>query len=1027
MNHRSTAVIPPRTCKQLFYTFLAILFTCSLGAQDMEVRGTVVSSESGDPLIGVTVMKLSTNTGTITDLDGGFVLSARNGDVLQFSYTGMQTREVTVSGPTLAIQLDEQAQNLEQVVVIGYGEVKKKEVTGSVAQVSSEELDKFVTSDVGSALQGLVAGVNVTSASGAPGEASNIQIRGITSLDGSNTPLFVVDGIPQDGDPRLSPNEIETVDILKDAASAAIYGTRGAAGVILITTKTGKSGKMQINFNQSYGINSITSGTPLMNTAEQLYYQQTVFENVAGSFDLPITRIPQWFGNDNDLRDFVQVEDAVTQNYAFDVSGGNKEVSYSFVGGYFTQEGNLINSKFDRYNARTTTRYKKNKLSVTGSLAFSAEATDETNGNLLLYGIRYRPYQPLFDVSDQVIEITPGPEETSLNNLATVLRNERDRDRDRVNGSLNIGYDLAKGLRLTTNLGGSVTNTRGKRFTPAYSTFDLTTGELETDPTKSFIENTSSRAYTFLWDAGLDYTKKMGDHRIKALARFSVDERNYEYFEAGRQGVANNNISVLNIGTINPYANSGEGGNQTYKIKTIGTIGRLQYDYKGRYLISASVRRDGSSKFAEENRYGVFPSVSAAWNVADEPFWKGILKKIDNFKIRASYGQTGNESFPAYRYSTVVSQDADYLFGNTLLFGATQRNYANRLVQWETSIQQNIGLDLGLGQGKFSLTADYYSTQKNGMLFPVQLPASAGALGNNAQLTLNVGDMTNTGVEVGGRFRTRLKGLRMDFGATFTRNVNEITKINGDTEIIYNTAGTSVLGDPNSKVTTIAVGHEAGAYFLYQTDGVVNDAEELAAYQELRPTAQLGDLIYKDTDGDGRITETDRVYSGSALPEFEVGFNTNLYFKGFDFNMQWYASVGHEIINGSSAYAYGFERHRDLVYQWSASNTESNIPLYRGDSKAHPNYAGTTDFWLEDGTFLRLRALTLGYELPKSLISKAGFEGIRVYISGQNLLTITDYKGYDPEIGGNNIATRGLDRGTYPISRQVLFGTQFSF
>ncbi|NJB85420.1 TonB-linked SusC/RagA family outer membrane protein [Lewinella marina] len=996
----------------------------ALSAQELEVSGIVTSSESGEPLIGVTVQIADTGQGTITGLDGDFELLAEMGDTLKLTYTGMQSREVVVDGPSLTVRMDEQVQNLEQVVVIGYGAVKKKEVTGAVSQVSGAELEEFVTPDIGTAIQGRVAGVNVTAASGAPGAAANIQIRGITSLDGSNAPLYVVDGIPQDGDPRLSPNEIETIDILKDAASAAIYGTRGSAGVILITTKTGQSGRMQINLDQSYGINTINDGVALMNTQEQLYFEQTVFENVAGSFEPLITQRPEWLQNDNDLREFVQVDNAATQNYSLDISGGNNELSYSLVGGYYDQEGTLINSSFKRYNGRASTRYRKNKLSVSGSLAFSTENTDETDGNLLLNGIRYQPYQPFFTSGQDILEVDGGAAEFALVRLATSLRRRSVQDRDRANASLNLRYDLTNDLSFVSNLGGSITNTRAKNFSPSFTTFDVGTGEFENDPTRSLVENISGRANTYLFDAGLNYTKRFGDHRLTALASFSVDERNFESFEAGRQGVSNNNISVINIGTINPFAHSGFG----YTIKTVGTIGRVQYDYQGRYLFSASVRRDGSSKFAEVNRYGVFPSFSAAWNVADEKFWAGIAEKIDNFKIRASYGQTGNESFPAYRFSTVVEQEADYVFGNNIFFGSAQRNYANSLVQWETSIQRNLGVDIGFGQGKVLITADYYVTDKEDMLFPVQLPSSAGVLsGGNAQLTLNVGDMTNTGIEVTSRYRTRLGAVKMDLGLTFTRNINEITRINGETELIYNDNGVAVPGENNSQVTTLAVGREVGSYFLFRTNGVVNDQEELAAYREIEPTANLGDLIYVDVNGDGAITQQDREYRGSALPEFEAGFNTNFSFKGIDLSTQWYAAVGHEIINGSAAFAYSNGRHRDLVYQWSAANPESDIPLRRDRGNSHPNYAGNTDLWLEDGTFLRLRTVTLGYQLPPTVLARVGIERCRVYLSAQNPLTITDYTGADPEVGGNNVAIRGLDRGNYPVGAQYLFGTQISF
>ena len=1010
-----------------------IIFSClGLQAQNITVKGTVTENETGETLFGVTVLlnkQIESNTlnGTATDLDGNYTLEASLGDVLTFSYTGMEPKDVTITSEVMNVIMDSQSIGLEEVIVIGYGTAKKKEITGAVSQVKAEELQRVNSSDVASALQGQIAGVNITSTSGDPGETASIQIRGITSLNGSNTPLFVVDGIPQDGDPRLSRNEIETIDVLKDAASASIYGTRGAAGVILITTKRGKEGKTQVSLDAIYGVQRINEGLPLMNATDQIYFETIREEYVDGAFGPAVGNNPEWLNNDTDLRNFVQNDGAITQSYDLGITGGANNFSYNVVAGLFDQQGILVNSGFKRYNARINTSYSEGRLDIRAIAAISTEENNRIDGGLLLLASRYLPYFPDVDPSQDVFDVEGGESETQTNFLIQRLRRTNITNSDRINGSLNVSYEIAKGLKFNTNLGSGITNTRGLLVVPPYSTNDLETGEIEIDPTKNFIEQSSSRANTYSWDAGLTYTKKFGKHKITALGQFSVDQRAFEYFQAGRQGIANGSIQVLNIGTINPYANSGFGGEQNYVIKTVGTIGRLQYNYDDRYLLSASIRRDGSSKFAKENRWGVFPSVSAAWNIASEPFWEPLSSIADNFKLRASFGTTGNESFPSYQFSTVVNQGADYLFGIIEAFGAVQSNFANSLVKWETSEQTNIGIDLGLWQNRLTFTADFYNTRKKDMLFPIRLPSSAGALsGQDANLILNIGDMTNKGVELALNYRSRIGQVKWNVGAIFSKNDNVITSINGSTELIYNSNSTSILGDGNSTVTTLALGHEVGSYFLYRTNGTIKNDEDLAVYQEIVPNAKLGDLKFIDDNGDGKISDSDRVYSGSGLADFEVGLNMNLEYKGFDLIMQWYGSVGHEIINGSSAYAYNFRRHEGLLNMWTPENPNSEIPIHRGTSKDHVNYLGTTDLWLEDGSYLRLRVATLGYNFPKNLTEKIGVNKLRIYASGQNLLTFTKYTGFDPEVGGN-VATRGLDLGRYPISKQILFGVQLDF
>ncbi|WP_158027227.1 SusC/RagA family TonB-linked outer membrane protein [Labilibacter marinus] len=1002
-----------------------MFFAVEMHAQEILVTGVISSSEDGMPIPGVSVVIKGTTVGTISDFDGNYSIKAENGQTLLFSFVGMKNQEVVISGKKIDVKMENDFIGLDEVVAIGYGVQKKKEVTGAVTQVKSEQISKHVTPDLATALQGQVAGVNVVAASGEPGAAASIQIRGVTSIGGSNTPLFVVDGIPQDGDPRLSSNEIETIDILKDAASCAVYGTRGAAGVILITTKRGEAGELRVSVDGMYGIQHITSGTPKMTTEEQMYYEAIEARYAEPQYPTDIaSRNPSWLTNETSIIDLVQNDNAVTQNYNVTFSGGSKNLTTSAVFGYYNQEGVIINSHFERFNGRINSRFHKNRLTVNTSINFSIEDRQKPVGNLLTQAYRFLPYYPDVDSDTEAVEATGG-DRTKMDYVLQAIKKEDYNKRDRLNANVNLDYELAKGLKFFTKIGAGITNNNGKTFVPAYAVID--DGVAEIDPTKSYSGMSTDRATLFSAEAALNYVKKINNHKITALVNFSAEERTYDNVYGRKEGITNNNIKVINGGTINPTIYSGN----NYKSTLLGTLGRLQYDYKGRYLFSASARRDGSSKFSEKNRWGLFPSVSAGWNVADENFWQPVADVVNGFKVRASYGTTGNERIGNYLYSSVLSQNVDYAYSNgsmdMLALGTAQKTYANTDVQWETSKQFNVGIDLGFFQNKLTFNADYYQTKKEDMLFPVKLPASAGALRKSAaNVILNVGDMSNQGMELSMLYRNQIGKWKWSLGGTFSKNENEITQMSGNSTVIVNSNSALISGDGASTVTAIMLGREAGAFFLNPTNGVIKTEEQLVEYQKLNPTAKMGDLMYVDTNKDGSISSEDREYSGSGLPDYELGLNMTVDYQGFDFSMQWYAAIGGDIMNGSKAAAYSYETHPDLMYMWTTANDHSDIPIYRGDSKSHDNYRGYTDFWLEDGSYVRLRNITLGYTVPKTMISNIGISNCRVYVTAQNPLTFTNYEGYDPEVGGN-ISNRGVDKGNYPVSSSYSVGVKLDF
>ena len=778
--------------KLLLYSLIISLGFCfNANAQQNTVTGVISSSEDGFPIPGVAVLLKGTTTGAISDFDGVYTISAKAGDVLSFSYLGMKDASLKVTGSKHNVQMDPDLENLEEVVVIGYGAVKKKELTGAVAQVKSDAIEQFVTTDVANALQGQVAGVSVISNSGEPGEQSSIQIRGITSLtSGANSPLWVVDGIPQVGNPGLNMNEVETFDILKDGASTAVYGSRGAAGVILVTTKRGQEGAMKVDFKHSYGVQRLSENAPLMNASEQIAFE-TLKESLGFANHISILdNNPTWYDNDHDFSQYVLQSNPATTNYTLNVSGGSNNLTYNFSGGYLNNEGTLVNSFLKRYNARTSTTYTSDNWKINTSIAVTIDKNGRANEGLLATASRYAPYFPLIDPdADAIFTTDDGPVTTPLNNLAQAIKRDNLFRRDVLNGSLDITRRISDNLNFNTRVGVSVRNQLRKQFVPAYTLvnpddFDDT----ETDPTKSFVNSETERLSKFSWDASLNFNKKIGDHTFGALGALTLEEDNFEGFFGQKQGVTNNEISVLNTATINPITNSLEGYNTT----RVGTLARLQYNFKGKYLFSVLGRYDGSSKFGPNNRWGFFPSASAAWNVSDEKFWTSIKDVVNNFKIRASYGEVGNDAIDDYVFSSTIGQGADYIFSNNdggYNNGTTIRDYANENAKWETSKSFNVGFDLGFLRNKLTLTAEYYNTKKVDMLFPITLPSSSGAFnqtGNapfdnfdHRNVVLNVGNMTNQGFEVAARYSQKIGKSNLKLNATFTKNINEEITISG--------------------------------------------------------------------------------------------------------------------------------------------------------------------------------------------------------------------------------------------------------
>lgn len=1013
--------------------FLLIFCSFSTSAQN-KVTGKVID-EQGLPIPGANVKVEKSTTSAATDMDGRFSIEATEKTTLSFSFVGYVTQKKLVgTSKQILIKLVPDAQLLNEVVVVGYGTQKKIEVTGAVSTIKADLIAKAPVADIGESLQGQIAGVNVQAASGRPGEAANIQIRGVGSLIGTLEPLYVVDGIPYESNPNISPDQVESLDVLKDGAAAAVYGTRASNGVILITTKRGKKGKINVDFNTYTGIQNITSGTPLMDTNQQLFAAYT-------SKAMLSSQLPTFFITGPDLLDYnsnyvkdVQNNNALIKNYGLGISGGTQDLTLNFNTNYYDQEGILINSGFDRLSNRLSAQFNKGKFKAFASFGLSTENKTQEPWSLYEYAIGQRPWQiPLsgvvangssaqYDVDNAIY----------FGYLARELQNVDERKVNTSNIALSLEYEIAKDLKVKVNLGKNTYDYRRSFFRPQVLVYNR---DKTFNATASRADAILTEDYTFsarnTIEGILDYKKSFGKHTFNITAVSSSEEFNSKQIGVGVIGLLSNETPVLGAGSsaIKPSSNE-------FNSTLTGLMGRMQYNYDNRYLLSASIRRDGSSNFGPNHRFATFPGVSLGWNISEESFFKNsaIKNVVNSLKLRASYAQVGNQSIPAYTYAGQIETGVNYLFGSdqTLAVGAIQRRYSNPDVKWETSISNNIGLDIAMFKNKLNITADVYKNDKQDMLLPQQTPPSGGSYNPNAidvygPIIVNAGNMTNQGLEISVSYKDKISNdLKYAISGTFTKNINEITNLNGIKRGYGNGRPTNSLGNAVEYTTFFAEGYEAGAYFLLQNAGVIKDQATLTEYQKLDPAAIMGDMRYINQNGDTKIDENDRVYAGSGQAKFDSGLNLDVTYKNFDFGIQTYFSYGAKLFNGSRFYAYAQGRSLDQYYMWSPANPDSDIPSDRGNAY-HNNVRASSDYWLEDGTYFRIRNLTVGYSLPQDLMNHYGINKLRLYLTGMNPFTFTKYTGYDPEVGGNGISTRGVDSGNYPVSRRFVLGLQVKF
>lgn len=1013
-----------------------LLFVCNMAmAQGLTLKGKVVFDSDGAPVLGAAVMVEGTSNGVTTDLDGKFeIKNVPAKGTLAISYVGYKTvKAVAQNGKFYTIKMSEDSQLMDDVVVVGYGTMSKKEVTGAVAQLKSEELERVASSDLGTMLQGQIAGVSVQSSTGEPGAGSNIQIRGITSISGDNDPLYVVDGVPYESDPGLNANEIASVDILKDAASAAIYGTRGAAGVILITTKKGQAGKVKVSFTGYYGVQKITSDV------DEIDITQVAYRDIIGDLNLngqtgddatsSIQYTEKKFYNNSRIYELLINDYAPIQNYGLNINGGSAGTTFNISANYFSQDGVIINSFLDRYSVRANINTKRDKWTFNANMMIKMENKQAPGWGLLTYAQTYSPTMTQVDVTADFENVDESSDQAA--NMAAIMsriETESTTKTGGYNGNFLIEYEIRKNLKFSTRLGLTYQDAQYTSFKPTYEIYDED-GDLAVRwDTISTLTETNTLTGSTTFETMLNWNKKYKKHDFKLTGVFSMEQYTNKYIKAYCENIISSDAPVLNSGTSDMYVSSGTTRWTIDRTSSlVGMLARMQYNYAGRYMMSASLRRDGSSRFAPENRWGMFPSVSMGWNISDEKFFSPLKKTITSLKFRASYGTTGNQNFQDYLYSVSYVSTNDYVFGTgdseTYYSGMMQEAFSNSDISWETTQQINVGLDFSFWRNKLTFTADVFQSSKKNMLLPLAVPPSNGT-GTSGTVTMNVGDMTNSGIEFALGYRNRYKKLNYNANLTFTLVENEVVDIGGSSDMYYFSDGQPMNSTSGDSVTVVKEGYEAGAYFMMPTAGIINTEAKLYEYRKLVSSAKMGDLMYVDSNNDGVLDDEDRVYCGSGIPEYEIGFNCSANWKGFDIYMNWYVSLGNEIINATDIMTYSKGTNPNLVYQWSENYPTSALPTYDGSSDNYREYA---DIWVEDGSFIRLKSVSLGYSLQPKVLKKLKITKCRFYVAADNLFTITKYTGANPEVGNNGLSRRGLDYCTYPVSSQIRGGIQLGF
>lgn len=1050
---------------------LGLLFTTVVSAQMRTITGKV-SSSAGEALIGATVqVQSASDRGAVSDVDGNYSIQATKGEVLVFSYLGLSPKTLTLGNETvLNVNLEPDAALLEETVVVGYGTAKKSDLTGAVGSVSAEQIRSSVFTNFDQALQGRVAGVQVTQNSGAPGGAASIRIRGANSITGSSEPLYVIDGIPFQGDgagvsgfdwaggangqnrvnplAAINPNDIVSIEVLKDASASAIYGARAANGVILVTTKRGKKGESKVSYNAYYAQQELPRRIEMMDLPQFADYQQQVTADLGLQLNQRYLD-PSLLGPGTDWQSEV-FRNAGMHSHQLSVTGGTDKTTYAISGGLFQQDGIIIGSDFNRYTTRINLDNQvKTWLKVGGSFAYANTnekiTLNDGGDGVIIQSLVMAPDVPVKDINGEYA----GPEAqagaSTFNPVAAALQRNNTLKRQRIMANVYGDLTLMKGLTFRSELSFDDNNSINKAFQPTYKWGVLINRENQ-------LRQREESSLFWIIKNYLTYNVTLGQkHKLTAMLGQEAQKSTWEGSVVTKKNFASNDIQVLSEGEDITSRTSGWMDGAAIE----SYFGRFNYNFGERYLFTFTMRADGSSKFGPENRWGYFPSGSFAWRLGEEEFMKGLNTDI---KVRLGYGEVGNQAI------------GNYLFGSALQtittpFGTAYRlqQIANPKLKWEATQQWNLGFDLSLFKGRADLTVDLYQKRTNDMLLQLSVPSYLGGSGYNDIRApyANVGQMENKGIDIGLNTRN-IKTDKFSWSTDFTMslNRNKVVALDNDARIYWRNL---YWYSEFQTATRTGVGLPLGQFYGYQTDGLFTSQEDILGHAvqipdpanegknlvDKRTGVWIGDVKFKDINGDGVINTQDQTIIGNPNPDFTMGLNNTFTYKNFDLTVYLTGSYGAEVLNYSRVLTEGQTtifgnqaRTVDNRVRYALKNpTGSDLDpanvvianpgatLPRPTTTDNNRNTRMSDRWIEDGSYTRIQNIRLGYTFPTTLLQKIRIQKLRLYVNAQNIYTITNYSGYDPEIGAFNQdpLLQNVDMGRYPTPRVITFGLDVDF
>ena len=1049
--------------KLLSVLFLLSFTLAAVYAQNIQIKGTVVSGTDNEPLPGVNVVvKGNTSTGTITDFNGTFTLSAPADAILSISYIGFKSQEIAVKGhKDIKIVLQEDSETLDEVVVVGYGVQKKSVVTASIAKVSADDLASTAPVRMDNALKGLASGVTVTSSSGQPGAAAQIRVRGVGTIrteNGAADPLYIVDGMPLEGGlDYLNPNDIASIEVLKDAASGAVYGARAANGVILVTTKTGKIGKTKVTYDFSYGWQSAWKKRDVLNASE---YALMINEGAINAGIAPKFSDPYSYGQGTNWQDEVFNNNAPMMNHQVSVSGASEKVNYLFSLGFYTQDGivggNFDRSNYERLTLRSNTQYTLfdeskernwlNSLKVTSNLSYARIKStnfddNSTWGTPLGSALALSPilnvydeteeaikaqfdkhgttaeYTPVYDPRNGKLFSIPGEFGEMSNPIAKLSLPGDKHWSHKFVANFSAELQLWDNLKFKTSYGADLSFWGYDSYRPLYY---LRSGE---SSTQSSAYSRKEDGTVWQLENVLMYDKSIDKHSFSVLLGQSAKKSSGSYLYGSRNNITNYSRPYIDASTgLAANADRDAAGAPSVDATLASIFARASYNYDERYMLQVTVRRDGSSRFGPNNHYAVFPSFSLGWNLTNEKFMNKRPNWLTTTKIRLSWGKNGNENIGNFKYTVLTSPGNNAIFGlsENVINGVKASGLANPDLKWEESEQLDFGLDFGFFNNALTFTADYYKKKTNGMLMEMNIPFYVG----EAKPIGNVGKMENSGIELEAAYKFRVSDWNFRVSANASYLKNKLIEYGNESgwENLDSFQGT---GD----ISRAENGKPFPFFYGYKTAGIFQNTDEVKAYKNdkgelLQPTAVPGDVRFVDVDGNGIIDANDRTDIGKGMPDWTFGFNLGVSWKNFDLNMMWQGTAGNDI--------YDATRRTDIatsnlpswmLNRWTGEGTSNRIPRFvQGDNV---NWQ-SSDLYVYDGSYLRLKNIQLGYTLPAALTQKVFISSLRFYVAAENLFTFTKYHGFDPEIssGGTSL---GIDYGVYPQARVWTIGASLSF